>query len=292
MIFTISNGILAAEIDTLGAEVKKLSAVQSGINYLWCGDKKHWCRVSPVLFPIIGVPKEKQIVCEDKSYPMTKHGFARDVEFGIISRDESSATLAFASNSYTRNLFPYEFCFSITYSLIGHTLHISHKIDNNDTKSFHFALGGHPAFSTEINGTSMNEYYLEFDRKCDFVTELFDEQAGNLTGKSKSLGKGTIIELSPDLFDFDALIFSGIKAKSVKLKSRRTGSFIMVDYSDFENLGVWSSKNCSRFVCIEPWLGITDSTSSSLNMKDKKGGFVNLAKDKTFKASYSITVVE
>ena len=39
----------------------------------WCGDPKYWGRTSPVLFPFVGAPKNKEYRYEGRTYPMGQH---------------------------------------------------------------------------------------------------------------------------------------------------------------------------------------------------------------------------
>ena len=52
MIVTITNSLLTATINTLGAEL--ISLVKNNKNYIWNIDETYWNKTSPVLFPIVG----------------------------------------------------------------------------------------------------------------------------------------------------------------------------------------------------------------------------------------------
>ena len=52
------------------------------------GRSKFWGRTSPVLFPIVGNYVQKQSVYEGKTYTLSQHGFARDMEFDLESQTE------------------------------------------------------------------------------------------------------------------------------------------------------------------------------------------------------------
>jgi galactose mutarotase-like enzyme len=96
--------------------------------------------------------------------------------------------------------------------------------------------------------------------------------------------------LHPHLFDNDALVFKNLNSSSVSLKSRKSLQVLSVKYDDFPYLGIWAKPN-GQFVCIEPWLGIADSVDSDRNFENKEG-LVSLSAQKSFNATYSVSVFE
>ena len=60
MRYTLENENLKVEIDSFGAEIKSVKRKSDNFEYMWCGDKKYWGRTSPVLFPFVGAPKNKE----------------------------------------------------------------------------------------------------------------------------------------------------------------------------------------------------------------------------------------
>ena len=55
---------------------------------MWCADAKYWARTSPVLFPFVGGLRNNEYRAKGKTYSMTKHGFARDMDFELLSQSE------------------------------------------------------------------------------------------------------------------------------------------------------------------------------------------------------------
>jgi len=98
------------------------------------------------------------------------------------------------------------------------------------------------------------------------------------------------LSLTDTLFDNDALILKGLKSKKVSLKSKKSSASITVDYPDFDYLGIWA-KPGGQFVCIEPWLGISDSHTTNKDFT-KKEGIIRLEANSDFIASYSIKIEE
>ena len=53
-LYQISNGQIAIQIDSMGAELKSFKRMDTGTEYMWEGDPAYWKRTSPILFPIVG----------------------------------------------------------------------------------------------------------------------------------------------------------------------------------------------------------------------------------------------
>ena len=96
--YQLKNQELTLKISSKGAEMKSLKDNKTNQEYLWHGDSAYWGRTSPVLFPIVGNYREKESVFEGKTYSMSQHGFARDMEFTLESQKEEEKTLSNMEN--------------------------------------------------------------------------------------------------------------------------------------------------------------------------------------------------
>jgi galactose mutarotase-like enzyme len=191
----------------------------------------------------------------------------------------------------TLRIFPYKFRFNIFFRLEKNKIIVSHRIENLDTKTVFFALGGHPAFKCPINeGETYSDYYLEFEYEENTATTLLSAN-GLISDKIEQILTNTnILPLRMDLFDKDALIFKDLKSRKVSLKSHQSNQVLTVDFQDFAYLGIWAKPN-APFVCIEPWLGIADHESTDGDFL-KKDGLIALPKGEIFTAEYSIQIEE
>lgn len=57
---TLKNDILSIAVDNHGAELTSIN--KNGVEYLWQADPAFWKRHSPVLFPIVGIVYNKDIL--------------------------------------------------------------------------------------------------------------------------------------------------------------------------------------------------------------------------------------
>ena len=87
-IYHLNNDVVEIEIHSKGAELKSLKKRSTGTEYLWKADPAFWGRTSPVLFPFVGGVKNKEYRTKGKTYSMGQHGFARDMEFTLLSKRE------------------------------------------------------------------------------------------------------------------------------------------------------------------------------------------------------------
>ena len=116
MAYTLSNKRLTISVNSLGAELCSLRGA-SGTEYLWNADPSWWKRSSPVLFPFVGSLRDGQYRYEGRTYPMSQHGFARDMEFTLTEQTADTVSLRLCSNSETLERYPFPFQLDISYRL-------------------------------------------------------------------------------------------------------------------------------------------------------------------------------
>jgi len=292
MKYSIQNEFLKVEVLEKGAELCSIQSVNSNQEYLWQANPEIWGSHAPNLFPVIGCLKEDGFVYEGKEYPMTKHGFIRNNE-DVMLHEKTDTSLSFIlkSNDNTRKLYPFEFEFYIHYILNANKLQVKHEVVNTGSKNMLFCLGGHPAFACPLHADEKyTDYYLQFEQKETAHTWMIVDNG--LIGEEGELilNESNRIELSPDLFAKDALIFKNLKSSFVELKSKNSDFALKVSLEDFPYLGLWAKPN-APYVCIEPWIGIADSHSSKREFSEKEM-IQSLDPKKTFCAAYSIEIIE
>jgi galactose mutarotase-like enzyme len=116
VITTLKNNTLTAQIQHLGAELISLKSSQ-GKEYIWEGNPEFWGKHSPVLFPIVGTLKNNTFHHNEKNYHLSRHGFAREMEFQLIDSTENSATFSIQSSEETLKVYPFEFELHLIYTL-------------------------------------------------------------------------------------------------------------------------------------------------------------------------------
>ena len=289
MISKLENEEIMLKVDSLGAEMKKLILKKDNKNYLWHGDSKYWGRTAPVLFPIVGRLRDDSYIYNNQEYKMTQHGFARDNEFELVDKTDNSLTYALEANSETLKKYPFKFRLEIKYTLNENLINVGYKVFNQDQKKMYFSIGAHPAFYWPLNEDEKKEdYYLEFEKKEKTTKCLLE--AGLLNNQTEPiLDNQKILELTPDIFEDDALVFKNLKSEQITLKSSKSEREIKIRFEKFPYLGIWSQSVEAPFICIEPWHGIADSVDSSGKIIEKEG-IKNLKAGNHFESKYTITI--
>lgn len=279
----LDNGIIRAEIDLHGAELK--SVVKNGREYMWCGDAKYWGRTSPVLFPFVGGLNGKTYRTGGREYTMGQHGFARDLDFELVANEDNTAVFALKSNDETLKKYPFEFTLLIAYTLDEDKITVEWTVVNDNEFDMPFSIGAHPAFNLS-DGVN----YFKFDNGEDITYRLIDENGLLVPDKQYTLKNDGCVEITSEMFDNDALIIENNQATSVLLCDSSKEPYVEVNFTA-PLFGLWSpaGKN-APFVCIEPWYGRCDRNDFSGDLSEREYGNI-IAPETAFTASYEMTFI-
>ncbi|WP_367753317.1 aldose 1-epimerase family protein [Flavobacterium sp. WC2430] len=282
MTVTLLNSNLTAKINTIGAEL--FSLVSNRKEYIWEGNPAFWGKHSPVLFPIVGTLKNNTYTYNTISYQLSRHGFARDTEFKLIDKKESSAIFSIQSNEETLKVYPFDFELQIIYTLEDNNLHIQYKVINKGNVLMPFSIGAHPALA--LPGAFEN-YSMEFEIEEPLVYNLLENDLISNNTKTLSTIENKVA-LNYPLFENDALIFKTLKSNYLTIFEHQK-PLIRMHYEDFPHLGIWT-KNNAPFLCIEPWFGYSDSIESTGNILEKEG--IQILEPKAiFNSQFSIEIL-
>lgn len=141
---TLTNGELTVKVSGHGAEL--CSIMKEGKEYLWQADPAFWKRHSPVLFPIVGSLWNGKCRFDGQEYEMSQHGFARDMDFTLLSLTENEVRYRLVSDEETMARYPFPFVLEIGYRLDGNKVTVLWSVTNSGEKEMHFQIGAHPAF--------------------------------------------------------------------------------------------------------------------------------------------------
>lgn len=289
MAHTLQNQYIRVSIRDQGAELISIFNQRTDTEHLWQADPTVWPWHAPNLFPVVGSQANDQILINGHAYPMKRHGFARTSEFTCTEAKPEFASFELRSSEATKAVYPYDFIFTIAYQLTGPELTCSYTVANEGTDTLFMSVGAHPAFNVPFQpDEAYTDYFIEFEQDDFLETSLLGPD-GLLSGEKQRVElDNRQLTLTPNLFDNDALVLLALKSRLVTLRSRKNNQSVRVDFTDFPFLGLWA-KPGAPFVCIEPWLGVAD-TSSALRSFDNKQGIQHVPANETFTAQYSITV--
>ena len=265
MITTISNSELSVAINHKGAELISLKKIDSNEEYIWEGSPNYWGKHSPILFPIVGTLKNNSYSYKNCTYQLSRHGFARDIDFDLINHNENEVIFSLSSNEVTKERFPFEFELRIIYTLHNSELTVSYQVINKDSDTMPFSIGGHPAFALH---EKIENYSLQFEPDENLISYQLENDLLSEKTQTIQLIKNRL-PLTYSLFENDALIFKKLKSKQIQIL--KMGKPILnFKFNDFPNFGIWTKMN-APFICLEPWVGYSDVLNSTGNILEKEG---------------------
>ena len=279
-----------ATVNPLGAELSSLQS--SSQEYLWQGNPDVWSGRAPILFPIVGTLANDEMKYRGKTYQMMRHGIARQAVFDCIAQTQSDLSMRLRSDATSLAMYPWDFELTVHFSLNFDTLSITYEVKNLDSDTMIFTLGSHPAFLLQTtdetkNDLSLSDFDIHFEH-AESLRRVMLNDAGLLATESSpyELDNNTI-KLSETLFDQDALVFKNIESKKITLRSNQKPQ-LTVDTGAAPHLGIWA-KPGARFVCIEPWFGISDYIDSDGNFENKSD-MLSLPSNDIFSHTIRITI--
>lgn len=286
----LSNSQLTITIAEHGAELTSIQCRDK--EYLWQADPKFWKRHSPVLFPIVGSVWNNEYRVDGKTFSLTQHGFARDMEFALVHRDSHSATYRLLSNEQTLAKYPYKFCLEISYQLIENKIKVIWRVHNIDSKTMHFQIGAHPAFLyPDFDEKSSERGYFGFGTKKNLNHILISEKGcvDELSHYPVELNADGLLAITTQTFDHDALIIEDSQIAEVTLFDKHRNPYLRLEFNA-PVVGLWSPpKKNAPFVCIEPWYGRTDKAHYNGDFS-QKAWTNHLLPAQTFTGGYDIEI--
>ncbi len=289
-IYALKSGDLSALFASAGAELKSLKDCRTGREYMWNANPEFWKRTSPILFPLVGNYKNKETRYNGRVYSLPQHGFARDMEFEMVSMKQDEIWFALNSGPETIRKFPFLFKLEVGYKLEGQNLHVTWRVLNRGKETMYFSIGGHPAFVCPLrDGEKQSDYYLHFDAEGAINSHMIGENGlATDTVVSYPLEDG-YLRIVENLFENDALVIENHQARKVSLCTPDKKPYVTVSF-DAPLFGVWSVPGKQApFVCIEPWYGRCDHENFGGTLQEREWGNVLEASD-TFEAAYTITL--
>lgn len=284
--YTLHSSDLSVKIAGLGAELQSLR-MPDNTELLWQADPKVWPRHAPHLFPIVGRLKNDTLRHQGKTYPLTNHGFARDMEFACTEQSGTHCTLVLSDSEATREHYPFAFELRITHALQGKTLSITYALHNPADKPLLASLGAHPAFMWPLHpGTERDAHTLTFAE--DEPAPIRRVDGGLIKAAEFSTPvQGRVVSLRDALFIDDVVIFDRLNSRSLSYTAPGAPK-LNFHFPDFSTLGIWT-KPGAAFVCIEPWQGHSSPEGFDGEFGDKPG-VVTIAPDDERSWRYSISV--
>ena len=292
-IYRLENARLSISVDSMGAELRSLRKLSDDVEYMWNADPRYWKGTSPILFPFVGSLNNGSYRYEGKEFPMSKHGFAKDMEFRLLRKTENELMFVLTADEGTKAKYPFDFELEIGYRFDRENenrLVVSWKVTNHGGQEMYFSIGGHPAFLCPPDGQGVQtDCKLLFDTKDKIISSIVG--AGSLLSertKEYALRDG-MMDITEGLFDEDALVIEQDQAHRVSLCDSSGQPFVTVSF-DAPLFALWAPAGKDvPFVCIEPWYGRCDRETFAGDLSQREYGN-RLAPSGEFHGGYTIMV--
>ena len=289
---TLQNEILTVEISEHGAELQSIR--NASAEYLWQGDPAYWGRRSPVLFPIVGSVWEKRYRVAGQEFELGQHGFARDMDFVLVSQTENEVRYRLESSEETLAKYPYPFVLEIAYRLHGNKVDVIWDVTNPSDEQIYFQIGAHPAFNYPDYSTEHTERgFLSFGNAQGLECIRIKEK-GCVDAETKyplEVPAVGLLPIASDTFDaIDTIMLQDSQIDQVTMYRADRTPWLKMTF-DAPVVGIWSPPGkVAPFICLEPWYGRCDSAGYEGDYREKDW-MNSLAPGESFHSVYTLEVL-
>ena len=286
MEYKIENEFLKAVVCSKGCELVSVKTKKDGAEHIWQGNPDAWKRHAPVLFPLVGKYKDNKTEYQGKTYEMSQHGFARDMEFVPVSKTKDSIVMNLTDTKETLEKYPFHFELQCSFTLKGSSIEAGWKVINSDAETMYFSIGGHPAFICD-DRQSMAGCEVVFGTKKPALSYKLLNTDGLVENEAHEMKlHESRVTVTEDFFDKDAYIFENSGCHEVSI--RADGKTAVTVIFDAPVFGLWSPGGKKvPFICIEPWYGRADAADFDGNLQ-KRAWQNELEPGKIFEKAYTI----
>src|SRR5262249_25137771 len=205
-----------------------------------------------------------------KSYPLSRHGFARGKPFNVVAATASSATFRLSADESTLAVYPFQFELDVRFALNGVTLAVTASVPHLGATNMPATLGGHPGFRCPLPyGRERPAHFIEFaaDEPAPIRCLNSAGQVAPEPHPTPVSNRRLVLDDSP--FTNDALIFDQVRSRSVTYGAA-DGPRVRVSFPDAPYPGIWTRPG-APFICIEPWHGMADPAGFTGDYTAKPG---------------------
>lgn len=287
----IKNDRFQITVDTKGAQLCSVKTID-GTEYLWQGDPTYWREHAPNLFPYIARMTDKSYRYQGETYHMEIHGIAKYREFALEEKKADQLTFRLDSDEETLRSYPFPFTFRVIFHLLENRLDITYRITNKGERRMYYGVGGHPGFNVpNLDGTSFEDYYLEFEQGVKPTRVTFSPDCFVMEGKEETcdLVDGKLF-LKHESFDQDAIVLKNAGHR-VSVRCSKGDREIKVCFPDMPYIGFWHKPHTDApYVCVEPWSSLP-SRQGIVEDLEKQDNLCSLKAGETFDNNWSIEIV-
>lgn len=269
---SVSSGALTAQINPLGAQLSTLQD-PAGRDLLWDGNPAFWNGRAPLLFPIVGTLAGGIYRIADRTYALSRHGFARQKPFEVLSTSSAAILLRLKADNETLALYPFAFELQVRFEIARSTLLVTTSVLNDGDVPMPASFGYHPAFRWPLPfGAARELHAVEFELEEPAPIRRLNG-AGLVTPvRHPTPIRARRLVLDDALFVDDVVILDALRSHRASYGAD-AGPRLVLRFPDTPYLGLWS-KPGAPFICIEPWHGIADPAGFAGDFTEKPGVFI------------------
>ena len=290
----IENDFLKIAVSDHGAELSSIYDKKREKELLWQADPAFWNRHAPILFPFVGNVVNDEYRYNGKTYHMSSHGFARDMDFEFAGKTSDSISFKLKATSQTLEKYPFDFELVVTHKLLANSIIVIWEVKNSsENEPMFYSIGGHPAFRCHINDNEKRtDYKVKFKDKNELSYVLIIQETREVDHENPTVLplKDSYLDITEHIFDKDALIFDDNQVREVSLCTPDGKPYITMNCEEFPSFGLWSKPSSeAHYVCLEPWIGRCDNKGFRGELPEKYG-VQRLEACSSRTISYKITV--
>ncbi len=273
MNYTIKNEYYTITVSQLGAELVSVKGA-SGFEFIWQNTGKFWDSHAPLLFPACGCIKGSKYTLHGVEYPLGAHGFLKNMEFAVASKEGGHITMTFTSNAETRKSYPFDFTAVADYELRADEIIFSFTVKNTGCETMPYMFGWHPGFALPTDaGKDIEDYIIDMGGD---ITSLnwYPLQNGPYVcpePKEYKLPEGKYRLCEEEIYKNDTLIFTAHN-NTVKMYTEGHPYSLTFSWSDnLPYLCIWKDdSNDAKFICLEPWSDVPGDGITPENFDTRK----------------------
>ena len=250
----IENNLLSIAISPQGGILQSIRSKETGIEYLWQGDRTYWGGRAPNLFPFVGRLFQSEYTYNGMHYSMGLHGFLNRQVLTPKQTLPDRFVFHFTDTPETFRIYPFHFHLQLEYSLHQNHLHIRYQVNNLGENTMYCGFGGHPGINLPLEpGLCFEDYQITFPQECHCNVVQFSPSVLTLGKKPYFLEFNRYLPLNHDLFLQDAIVLTDCP-RQVTLSSKKGNHGVTVHFPAMPYIGFWQIPNKNApYLCIEPW---------------------------------------
>ena len=287
----IENEFLAVETNPKGGCLHSIYDKKRNVELLYQPVENGWQGQDVFIFPFIARLVGGKYTHQGKEYEFKNHGLIRYM-MGEEKMINGDIVISFHSNEETQTRYPFQWSAKAYYHLENKSLTVRYEIQNLSSVDMPFMVGGHPAF--KVPGEKKDNYfdisgnYITFDHKMK-LRRLLQEETFSFNIEEIPYLDTDRIDISKELFnEINTIILLGKDIDKITLH-KTDGSILSLYSNHSDYLALWSDRQWSDYLAIEPWNGIPDYVQPEREISKKKGIHI-LPPNDIYNFSYKIEV--